>query len=523
MWLALGFWFVRPLWVTRFLPLHDVPNHVARITAYHYLPDAAWNLQPFYERAIGLVPYVAHYYLVHLLTYLTQDVLRANAIFMSAYVLAAPLCGLVFARSLGRNPYLALLLYPLAVGVFFQWGFIAFCVGVMLVLPTVAVLYSVLDAPSRARAVGLSALITTLYLFHVLPWAALGLYLLALVIVELCARRGRGAAYVTLATVPSLALFAIGLLRARSIGYVRAGATYNAVTDTLRGLLRRTTNLLDLWQSLEVDEFVELGLIACIFFLAITDRGDAPDSPRRVRLRLPLALATFVLCAVVAPFWVKRPINWWMINVRFWMLACAFAIFLPRGAIRGARAVLLGAAILSTTALPFYMARAYHDFAMRLSPVIDLLSRTPMGSNTLVVHNPANPNPLAWPPQRRFDDPSLAYEMTIWREIYNYPLILRGGFDPYLYDDGFPIRRIHQLSAPKVDSAGMKVWSPEQTKFRTTQMAGGWDYFLVRDDNLDAMPADGAINVGSRDGWVLLRNLLKSQTNEPDPYESDRL
>src|SRR5581483_2590288 len=84
--LALAGWWMAPLWSAKILPLHDLPNHLALISAYHYLPDARWNLQPFYERAMGPMPYVAHYLTVHLLAFLTNSVVRANLIFMSLYV-----------------------------------------------------------------------------------------------------------------------------------------------------------------------------------------------------------------------------------------------------------------------------------------------------------------------------------------------------------------------------------------------------------------------------------------------------
>jgi len=155
-WLPLAAWFAWPLWSARVIPLHDLPNHLARITALHYLHDPRWNLQPYYARSLQLVPYFAHFYLVHLLAYLTRSVIVANSIFMTAYIVATPLCGFVFARATGRSPWLALLLLPLAVSIYFQWGFIAFCVGCMLMLPAMAALYRLLDAPTwrGALAVG---------------------------------------------------------------------------------------------------------------------------------------------------------------------------------------------------------------------------------------------------------------------------------------------------------------------------------------------------------------------------------
>ena len=108
---------------------------------------------------------------MHLLAYVTRSVSIANLIFMSAYIVLTPLGGFAFARATGRSPWLALLLLPLAVSIYFQWGFIAFCCGVMLMLPAMAALYRLLDAPTLRGAVAVGLWTAALYLFQIVPWA----------------------------------------------------------------------------------------------------------------------------------------------------------------------------------------------------------------------------------------------------------------------------------------------------------------------------------------------------------------
>lgn len=166
-WLPLSAWFASPLWSARVIPLHDLPNHLARITALHYVHDPRWNLAPYYERSLQLVPYFAHFYLVHLLTYLTRSVTVANLVFMTAYIMVTPLCGFAFARATGRSPWLSFLLLPLAVSIYFQWGFIAFCVGVMMMLAALAALYRLLDAPTGRGAIYVGLWTAALYLMQI--------------------------------------------------------------------------------------------------------------------------------------------------------------------------------------------------------------------------------------------------------------------------------------------------------------------------------------------------------------------
>src|SRR5262249_21415735 len=174
-WLVLGAWFVHPLWAVRVLPLNDLPNHLARITALHYLHDPRWNLSHFYERSIQLVPYLGHFYLVHLLAYVVRSVPVANLVFCSAYILGAPLSGVALWRTSGRRPWLASSLLPLSVAYYFQWGFISFCAGVLLMLQAMAALYRCLAAPTPRRAVALGFWTAVLSLFRVVPWGAFGI------------------------------------------------------------------------------------------------------------------------------------------------------------------------------------------------------------------------------------------------------------------------------------------------------------------------------------------------------------
>jgi hypothetical protein len=258
----------------------------------------------------------------------------------------------------------------------------------------------------------------------------------------------------------------------------------------------RALSMINWSQAENADEWILLALMLVLLLLVVTDGGDGGE-PWRRRARVPLAFCLFLGLAAVTPFWIRRPFNWWMVNQRFLFPAACIAVFFPRGPIRGSRSALLGGALLLMAWLPLQTARHYRDFSRRAAPLVELIESTPLGSNTLVLHRPG----------RAFEDPVLAPDMTIWRELYNDPLVYRGGFDPYLYDDGFPIKRIHALPAPKVRRAAELSVSPDETRFHPDTMMRGWDYFIVTDDNRDAMPADGAVVVRAAGGWTLYRNV----------------
>ena len=309
----------------------------------------------------------------------------------------------------------------------------------MLLLPAMAALYRLLDAPTGRGAVVVGLWTAALYLFQIVPWAAFGGYAILLLVVELGCRRWRGPLYAAAAMAPSLAMLAIGLSQARRIGYLGEGR-YEALADSPVKLMSRAANMINWFQSETTDEWVLLAVMLILVLLVVSDGGprtsaDAAADPWRRRVRVPLAFVAFLAMAFATPFWIKKPFNWWMINQRFLLFAACVAVFFPRGPIRGARLGLVGAAVVAMCFLPREMTKA--------------ISR--LLQARLAAHRPHPPDAarLATAAAARaralLRGPVLAPQMTIWRELYNYPLVYRGGYDPYLYDDGFPIRRIGSL------------------------------------------------------------------------------
>jgi hypothetical protein len=162
---------------------------------------------------------------------------------------------------------------------------------------------------------------------------------------------------------------------------------------------------------------------------------------------------------------------------------------------------MMAAAVGLMLVLPPTLARYYREFSREAQPLISLIEKTPLGANTLLLHSP--------PPQRKFQDPLLAPEITFWREMYNYPLVLRGGYDPYLYDDGFPIKRIRSLPAPKVERAAENIRSPKEQHFDPDTMMKDWDYLIVPEDAREDLPADGLVEVEKAGRWYLYRNVAR--------------
>nr|WP_217276041.1 hypothetical protein [Corallococcus exiguus] len=172
-----------PLWVSRSLPMVDLPQHLYLISVLHRLDDPTTLYPTLFAARHELTPYLGYYYLVSALNWLLP-LEMANRVFLTAYVVGMPLGMAFLLRGLGRPSWPALLTLPLAYGDSFGWGFINYLAALPLTLLCCGLFVRTLtDAPRRARwGVGLAVCLVAVLLFHVqafgflafgLPWLLL--------------------------------------------------------------------------------------------------------------------------------------------------------------------------------------------------------------------------------------------------------------------------------------------------------------------------------------------------------------
>ncbi|HZS35977.1 MAG TPA: hypothetical protein VFF06_04085, partial [Polyangia bacterium] len=167
--LALSAATVLPIWIGRYLPLLDLPNHLSAIAVWHYHDDPRFDFAQHYALNLKPLPYWAHYYVVHLLAYVF-GVEGGNRIFLTAYALALPGGAALFARRFNRSPWLALFAFPLVWNFNLAEGFIAYVSGVA---ATVLALV-VVDWHCRRPTLRSAALVilagSSIYFFHLLTY-----------------------------------------------------------------------------------------------------------------------------------------------------------------------------------------------------------------------------------------------------------------------------------------------------------------------------------------------------------------
>jgi hypothetical protein len=127
-----------PVWLVRLVPTQDGPVHLAQADLIARFGWGGMLQEPaasFYQWNPRIEPNSAIYLLLAGLIRLTGDALAANTLFLSLYGLLWVAAAFAVCRAETERPLLpALLLLPLAFGVFIHWGFYNYALGVPLFL-----------------------------------------------------------------------------------------------------------------------------------------------------------------------------------------------------------------------------------------------------------------------------------------------------------------------------------------------------------------------------------------------------
>nr|WP_217917077.1 hypothetical protein [Myxococcus sp. AM009] len=376
---------VLPLWVSRHLPLVDLPQHLYLISVLHRLDDPTTLYPQLFAARHALTPYLGYYYLVSGLNWLLPLEL-ANRVFLSAYVVGLPLSLGFLLRSLGRPTWPALLALPFAYGDSFNWGFINYCAALPLTLLCCGLFVRTLEDTPRRRTWGggLAVCLVAVLLFHVqafgflafgLPWLLLTTRVPEDAQARGLAARLRPRVPALLGVVPGVALF-LGwvVLRFGEPADIQPGVPWKAWGPTFSPqnlawkafeqnraeLFQVLANTFrdgsDRWALYAVGAVAVAGWAAGLLRPARANTQGLVARSRLMGLGL-LALALYFLL----PFDIRGYVYY--LNTRYAHLAAALLVATVPAAIPAWRRPLRVAALACAVVLAFVMARGYRAFS----------------------------------------------------------------------------------------------------------------------------------------------------------------
>lgn len=463
-----------PIWIARYLPLLDYPGHLANLFVWRHLHDPALRYAPYYQENLVPLPYWVQYGIEYLLAIPFGEE-AAQKLFLSLAIALLPASVAIFAKQLGRDPWVAVLAFPLAWNMNVSHGFLAYVGGLPLLFFALTSVLRFASSPSLVRGLLTTLLGVCLYFSHILIWGAflcIGSVLSLLSVSSFSLRK--------LLCLP-LPFVPVGLIGvwAQLYGnaektnlpvdgkglsaYVGVYNTFSANLDMISGWTMNTIPGLR-------DEHLYFGILVggylFLFLSSLWCRNPAQrDSKHRVlstlrALFLSRALWGFLITAVLyfsLPRSLLRPFYWFAINRRLAVMLCLFALFLISGSLVKStlRTWVLLAMMTLSIVYTIDISAHFVRFNRRNHAFDELMAQVPLGKQVLpLMFAPGDPDSL----------------MNCFNQWGSYLQIRQGGFMTPYFPVEFPLKVRKRLPSPSWDAPG---------EFSFAYHATGWDYVLV--------------------------------------------
>ena len=168
-----------PIFRVQYLPIQDLPQHLAAIRVLHDFDDPILRFSQFFELQLLRTQYLTVYLTTHLLAYVL-DLELAMRLVIAIVLLSVPWSLAALLRALGKDERFALLAFPLAYNAHFLLGFLNFIAAIGLMLYGLSLAVQIREREqARVRtskhAVLLGVVALACFYSHVVPFALLGL------------------------------------------------------------------------------------------------------------------------------------------------------------------------------------------------------------------------------------------------------------------------------------------------------------------------------------------------------------
>jgi hypothetical protein len=161
------------LWVPKYLPMIDLPQHAAQLSIWQHYRDPDFRFEEQFELHFEQ-PYLLGYAVAKLFTPLAGP-LVALKVTLSLYVVALYAAVRRLLSTLGADVRLAVIAFPIAFGFSFSWGFFNFVVAMPLGIWMIAEALDSSVRTTRLRALRLAAIAVAAYWAHLFVLGVSGL------------------------------------------------------------------------------------------------------------------------------------------------------------------------------------------------------------------------------------------------------------------------------------------------------------------------------------------------------------
>jgi len=335
------------------------------------------------------------------------------------------------------------------------------------------------------------------YLSHVMAWGIFGLGAIGLFWPH--RRQWRRLGWATLSFTPSLVLVAWTMRQeSREHAYMNRGSGLHgiwkdfpdSVTEFPRRILEIFPGSFDMW--------VLAILALTVVVYCVWRRGGASERAQARSGDLRTLLWTLGACYLLFPFTLDKPMSWWYVAARVPALMAPLVLLLPSEPIIGWRALAVAPMVLLSAVLPLRLAALYGDFSRRNLGFMQLVDQLPRGARTLVLARGL----LAGGAEDSGDPSSSA---PVYWHFLSWPMALKGGFSPNLFNQGIPVQ-------PRGDVSWFSVGRTDRFEFRTYP---DYDYYIVHESS-DPLRVDHSVRIEERrpGDWILYKRVAQ-MTDEP--------
>jgi hypothetical protein len=385
-----------PIWLVKYPPLLDYPNHLARTFVLAHLHDRAFRFQQFYSGDWGFYPYLTMDLSLIALQRIVP-VLLAGRIFLSFCMLALPLAAWFFLRQ--ANPgedHLALWALLQAHNIFFLYAFLNFHLSVALGLVAAGLWLRYLARPRLALWFLLVAVCTAIYFTHLVGFALTALLVTAYG--WLARRKMREILLTWLAFLPGALLYLyssrVGLTAGRDFTLRTFTGKFDGFWDIMHGY------------SKQLDHITLLALV--VYFLAACWRN--PDFRWNTRW---LGLAAVLLVVYWALPWGFG--EEWDLDIR--VLPVLFVVILATAKVGRRGWKLAPLALLLFVARTADMTKNFIAAQPELAGLARSFQATPANARVLPIVEADEDDPVRHP----------------FAHFWAYGVVQRGWFSPYLF------------------------------------------------------------------------------------------